>query len=123
MKWTIRGSIPVMTRDFLFETPRLNYEPIQSPIQWVPGVNRPGCESDHSPPSSGEVKNGWSLYLYASCMLSCCGQRQFYLLLLCYLLLNYSLLLFKIFVTYILRDSCRHICNYVWTINIPTSYP
>jgi len=33
-------------------------------IQWVPGalsleVRRPGCESDHSPPSSAEVKNAW----------------------------------------------------------------
>jgi hypothetical protein len=30
-------------------------------IQWVPGalslvVKRPGCEADHSPPSSAEVK-------------------------------------------------------------------
>jgi hypothetical protein len=35
------------------------------PIQWVPGtlsvgVKRPGHESDHSPPSSAEVKNAWS---------------------------------------------------------------
>jgi hypothetical protein len=37
----------------------------QPPIQWVPGapslvVKRPGCEADHSPPSSAEVKNEWS---------------------------------------------------------------
>jgi hypothetical protein len=25
-----------------------------------PGVNRPGRESDHSPPSSAKVKNAWS---------------------------------------------------------------
>jgi hypothetical protein len=25
-----------------------------------PGVRRPGCEADHSPPSSAEVKNAWS---------------------------------------------------------------
>jgi hypothetical protein len=35
--------------------------PTQPPIQWVPGalslgVKRPGCEADHSPPSSAEVK-------------------------------------------------------------------
>jgi hypothetical protein len=35
--------------------------PTQPPIQWVPGavslgVKRPGRESDHSPPSSAEVK-------------------------------------------------------------------
>jgi hypothetical protein len=40
-------------------------EPIQPPIQRVPralsiGVNRPGGEADHSPPSSVEVKNAWS---------------------------------------------------------------
>jgi hypothetical protein len=39
--------------------------PTQPPIQWVPavlspGVKRPGCEADHSPPSSVEVKNAWS---------------------------------------------------------------
>jgi hypothetical protein len=42
---------------FLFST--------QPPIQWVPGAlslgtKRPGCEADHSPPSSAEVKNAWS---------------------------------------------------------------
>jgi hypothetical protein len=35
--------------------------PTQPPIQWVPGalslgVKRPGCEADHSPPSTAEVK-------------------------------------------------------------------
>jgi hypothetical protein len=39
--------------------------PTQPPIQWVPGalsleVKQPGREADHSPPSSGEVKNAWS---------------------------------------------------------------
>jgi hypothetical protein len=38
---------------------------VQPPIQWVPGalslrVERPGCEADHSPPPSAEVKNAWS---------------------------------------------------------------
>jgi hypothetical protein len=37
--------------------------PTQPPVQWVPGVlspgvkARPGCDADHSPPSSAEVKN------------------------------------------------------------------
>jgi hypothetical protein len=39
--------------------------PTQPPIQWVTGalslgVRRPGREAYHSPPSSAEVKNGWS---------------------------------------------------------------
>jgi hypothetical protein len=38
--------------------------PTQPPIQWVPealslGVKRPGCEADHSLPSSAEVKVVW----------------------------------------------------------------
>jgi hypothetical protein len=37
----------------------------ESPIQWVFGclsqeVKWPVCETDHSPPSSAEVKNVWS---------------------------------------------------------------
>jgi len=28
-----------------------------------PGVNRPGREADHSPPSSAEVKNEW-IYIF-----------------------------------------------------------
>jgi hypothetical protein len=51
---------------FLFTTassPALG--PTQPLIQWVSGVlslavKRPGRESDHSPPSSAEVKNSWS---------------------------------------------------------------
>jgi hypothetical protein len=34
--------------------------PIQPPIQWVLGVKQPGCEADHSPQWSAEVKNAWS---------------------------------------------------------------
>jgi hypothetical protein len=38
--------------------------PTKSPIQWIPGalspwVKRPGCEADHSPPASVEVKKIW----------------------------------------------------------------
>jgi hypothetical protein len=50
---------------FLFTASRPCMGPTQPPIQWVPGVlslgvSRPGCEADHSPPSSAEVKNAWS---------------------------------------------------------------
>jgi hypothetical protein len=38
--------------------------PTKPPLQWYrlppPGVNRPGCEVDHSTPCSAEVKNKWS---------------------------------------------------------------
>jgi hypothetical protein len=33
---------------------------ILPPILWVPGVKGPGCDTDHSPPSSAEVENEWS---------------------------------------------------------------
>jgi hypothetical protein len=51
---------------FLFTTAsRTALGPTQPPIQWVPGalslgVKWPGCEADHSPPSSAEAKNAWS---------------------------------------------------------------
>jgi hypothetical protein len=45
--------------------------PIQPPTQWVPGtlslgVKRPGCEADHSPPSSSEMKERVELHLHSS---------------------------------------------------------
>jgi hypothetical protein len=48
--------------NFSFTTAsRAALEPTQSPIQWVPGalslgIKRPECDTDHSPPSSAEVK-------------------------------------------------------------------
>jgi hypothetical protein len=51
---------------FLFTTTsRLALGPTQPPIQWVSGAlsleeKWPGCEADHSPPPSAEVKNVWS---------------------------------------------------------------
>jgi hypothetical protein len=38
--------------------------PFLGPIQWVPGIislriKRQGCEAEHLPPSSAELKNGW----------------------------------------------------------------
>jgi hypothetical protein len=49
-------------KNFLFSmSSRLALGSTQPPIQWVPGalslgVKRPGCEADHSPPASAEVK-------------------------------------------------------------------
>jgi hypothetical protein len=44
--------------------------PTQPPTQWLPGspslgVKRPGCEADHLPPSSAEVKERVELYLHS----------------------------------------------------------
>jgi hypothetical protein len=36
--------------------------PTQPPVQWVPGVNTPGRETDHSPSSNAEAKNGGAMY-------------------------------------------------------------
>jgi hypothetical protein len=48
----------------VFERSKIMWGPTQPPIQWIPGalslgVERPGCEADHSPPSSAEVQNSW----------------------------------------------------------------
>jgi hypothetical protein len=56
---------------FLYTTAsRTALEPIQLPIQWVPGVlslgvKRRGREAGHSPPSSAEVKEYVELYLHS----------------------------------------------------------
>jgi hypothetical protein len=56
---------------FLFTTAsRKALGTTQPPIQWVPealslGVKRPGCEADHSPPYSAEVKECMELYLHS----------------------------------------------------------
>jgi hypothetical protein len=53
-------------RILLFSTvSRTTLRPTQTPIQRVPaflslGVKRPGCEGDHSPPSSAKFKKAWS---------------------------------------------------------------
>jgi hypothetical protein len=55
---------------FLFTTAsRPALGTIQPPIQWVPGalslgIERLGRETDHSPPSSAEVKERVDLYLH-----------------------------------------------------------
>jgi hypothetical protein len=56
---------------FLFTTAsRTALGPTQPPLQWLPGalclgVKRPGRETDHSPPSSAEVKECVKLYLHS----------------------------------------------------------
>jgi hypothetical protein len=58
-------------RIFLFTTAsRTALGPTQPPIQWVKGalslgVERPGRESDYSPPSSAEVKEWVELYIHS----------------------------------------------------------
>jgi hypothetical protein len=73
MGWTI-GVLGFDSRSglgiILFTTAsRTALGPTQPPIQWVPrslslGVNRPGREADHSPPSIVEVKERVELYLH-----------------------------------------------------------
>jgi hypothetical protein len=53
-----------------FTASRTTLGPTQPPIQWVPGtlslgVKRPGRETDHSHPSSAEVKECVELYLHS----------------------------------------------------------
>jgi hypothetical protein len=43
-------------RDFS-HTSRSALGPTQPPVQWVPGVNRPGRGADHPPPPRAEVEN------------------------------------------------------------------
>ena len=39
--------------------------PTRPPIQWVPGIKRPGPGVDHPPPARAEVKERVDLYLYS----------------------------------------------------------
>jgi hypothetical protein len=55
--------VPVVAR--IFSSPRRSdrlWGLTQPPIQWVPGVKRPGCKADHSPPTSAKVKTVWILH-------------------------------------------------------------
>jgi hypothetical protein len=59
-----QGSTANKDKIFLFSTASSLALTPPPPIQWVPWafspeVKRSGCEADHSPPSSAEVKNTW----------------------------------------------------------------
>jgi hypothetical protein len=62
-----RGSIPDSGKIFLFFiVSRWNLRPTQPPIKWVPGALSSGMkrqerETDHSPPSCAEIKNGGAI--------------------------------------------------------------
>jgi hypothetical protein len=68
-----RGSrvrFPQVLGIFLFTVSRTVLGPTQPPLQWVPGslslgVRRLGRETDHSPPSSAEVKECVELHLHS----------------------------------------------------------
>jgi hypothetical protein len=55
------GSIPDSSIFYSPLRPDQSLRPTQPPIQWVPGVRRPGRETDESPPSSTYVKNGGAI--------------------------------------------------------------
>jgi hypothetical protein len=60
-----RSSNTVMVKNISFSmSSRPALGPTHHPIQCVsgtlsPGVKRPGCEADHSPPTNAEVKKIW----------------------------------------------------------------
>jgi hypothetical protein len=62
---TVQSSSPSREKTFFLSmSSRPVLGPIMPPIQWVlealsPGVKHLGCEADHSPPTSAEVKNTW----------------------------------------------------------------
>jgi hypothetical protein len=65
-RMSIRGSIPGRSNRLFSTASRPAVGSTQSPIQWVPKVlssrvKRQGSETDHSPPSSAEVKNDGSI--------------------------------------------------------------
>jgi hypothetical protein len=65
--WMARLRFPAGQEFFLVSTasrPALGLT--QFPVQWMSGAlsvgaKQPGCEADHSPPSSAEVKNGGAI--------------------------------------------------------------
>jgi hypothetical protein len=107
---------------FLFTTvTRTALGPTQPPIQWVSvalslGIKRPGCEADHSPPSSADVKNAWSLvkaqrqlYLYIYLLLIIFIHR-FVLLPCIYLLVYFYIYMFIYLFLYLCVHLIRPIC-------------
>jgi hypothetical protein len=54
------GVLVPVVKNFLFSTSsRPALGTTQPSIQWAPGVKWLGCEADHSPPASTEVKKIW----------------------------------------------------------------
>jgi hypothetical protein len=75
----VRVRVPVGSINFLFSMlSRPALGSTQRPIQWVPEafslwVKRPGCEADHSPPSSAEVKKNVDLHIHSPiCLMAQC---------------------------------------------------
>jgi hypothetical protein len=61
--WTTERSSPGRVKNFHFSmSSRPALGSTQPPVQWVPGVKRPGREADHSPPTSAEVKKIGSIH-------------------------------------------------------------
>jgi hypothetical protein len=58
------GSIPGKGKMYLFTSSRPAPCPTQPPVQWIPGVKWVVYESDRSPPSYINVKNGGQVELY-----------------------------------------------------------
>jgi hypothetical protein len=54
-----RSSSPGMVKKFLFTSSRPALGSTQTPMKWVPKVNLPGHETDHSAPASAEAKKMW----------------------------------------------------------------
>jgi hypothetical protein len=63
---TGRSSSLSRVKNFLFSTSsRLALGPSQTPIQWEPGVNRPGREAHHSHPTNAEVRKNADRYIHS----------------------------------------------------------
>jgi hypothetical protein len=57
----IWGLSPAYGKEFsLRQNVGMSLGTVRFPVQWVLGAKWPGCEVDHLPPSSAEVKNEWS---------------------------------------------------------------
>jgi hypothetical protein len=57
--------VRVAVKNFLSPTSsRSTLGSTQPPILLSPGVKRPGCEADHSPPASAEIKKSVDIYIH-----------------------------------------------------------
>jgi hypothetical protein len=62
--WRGRSSSPVGSRIFSSAQHPDRLCGLPSSIKWVPGVKRSGCEADHSPTTSAEIKKTWLYTVY-----------------------------------------------------------